>query len=112
MKFEKTHRGFALAEFSDANGKECSIQKSSAWREDGELIWLGINNANPQIMARDTPQGGNGWVPYEVPDEVSFNTRMHLNQEQVAALIPILQHFVKTGELPDPEVLAESERSV
>lgn len=28
--------------------------------------------------------------------------RMHLTQEHVAALLPMLQHFVETGELPSP----------
>jgi hypothetical protein len=96
--FVNTNRGFAYAEFKDGNDKECSIQKSSAWREDGELIWLGIDNANPQICVY-----GKGWEPYPVPDCVSFDTRMHLTQEQVAALIPVLQHFVDTGDLPEVE---------
>ena len=26
--------------------------------------------------------------------------RMHLNQEMVTALLPLLQHFAETGELP------------
>lgn len=26
--------------------------------------------------------------------------RMHLTQEQVAALLPLLQHFAETGDLP------------
>lgn len=29
-----------------------------------------------------------------------LSTRMHLNQEQVKQLLPILQHFADTGELP------------
>jgi len=95
MNFEITNRGFGYAEFQDANNKECSIQESSAFREDGGLLWLGINNANPQICVY-----GEGWKPYPVNSEVSFDTRMHLTQEQVAALIPVLQHFAETGTLP------------
>lgn len=66
-------------------------------------IWLGVNNADPQILARLTPEGGNGWVPYPIPDEVLLTTRMHLTQDMAAALIPVLQHFVETGELPTNE---------
>lgn len=34
--------------------------------------------------------------------------RMHLTQEQVAALLPLFQHFVTTGELPCPPTSASS----
>jgi hypothetical protein len=40
-----------------------------------------------------------GWMPYEIPKEVSLCTRMHLTQEQVKDLLPILQKFVETGEI-------------
>ena len=39
MKFTKTQRGFDYAEFVDAYGVQCSIQKSSLASEDA--IWLG-----------------------------------------------------------------------
>ncbi len=29
-----------------------------------------------------------------------YTAQMHLNQDQVAALIPLLEHFVETGRLP------------
>jgi hypothetical protein len=32
----------------------------------------------------------------------SANTSMHLNREQVAALLPILQRFVETGDIDEP----------
>jgi len=105
-----TERGFGRIEFEDFYGVKCSVQKSSLAEYD--CIWLGCNGANPQIMARDAIrlglkpiEGGekdNGWVPFDVPDRVLMNTRMHLNREQVKALLPILKHFVKTGELPEP----------
>lgn len=41
-----------------------------------------------------------GWVPYPVHPDALLSTRMHLTQAQVAELIPVLQHFVETGELP------------
>jgi hypothetical protein len=108
MKFTKTARGFARIEFTDYYGEKCSLQKSSL--ADKDAIWLGVIDAKPQIMAREAirlglkpREGGeadNGWVPYEVPDEVMMTTRMHLTRAQVKKLLPALKHFVKTGELP------------
>jgi hypothetical protein len=97
IEITETQRGFAVAEFTDEYGHKCSIQKSSL--VEPQCIWLGVDDPNPQILARDTPQGGNGWVPFHIPKEVSLTTRMHLSQEQVAALLPLLQRFVETGEL-------------
>jgi len=94
-----TNRGFGLIEFVDRYGDKCSIQKSSLATEDA--IWFGIDDASPKIMASKTKEGGNGWVPYVIPKDVLFSTRMHLTQEQVKELLPILQEFAKTGELPD-----------
>jgi hypothetical protein len=109
IKFEPTCRGFMRGEFEDANGEKCSIQKSSACcreEEEGEYIWLGNNDANPMVMAFHAASVGvsttetTGWVPYPVPEEVLMHTRMHLSQRQVKELLPLLRHFVKTGELP------------
>lgn len=106
-KLSKTVRGFALGKFTDRNREACSIQQSSIATED--CIWLGIDNANPLIMASDAIRLGlrektntdadTGWVKYEVPKEVLFSTRMHLTQEMVKELLPILQKFVETGEI-------------
>lgn len=96
-----TNRGFPIIEFKDRYGDACEIQKSSLATEDA--IWFGIADANPQIMASKTPQGGTGWVPYEIPKDVLLSTRMHLTQDQVKELLPILQHFAETGDLVDPE---------
>lgn len=63
-------RGFAIAEFKDQYGKRCTIQKSSLAFLD--CIWLGVHESD----------------------------RMHLTQEMVADLLPLLHHFVETGELP------------
>ncbi|AJD92041.1 hypothetical protein JMA_27240 [Jeotgalibacillus malaysiensis] len=52
-------------------------------------------------MASKTKEGGTGWVPYHIPEDVSLNTRMHLTREQVEEILPILQSFVETGDLPD-----------
>lgn len=99
----KTHRGFALGEFIDLYGARCSIQKSSLATDDA--IWLGVDDADPRIMASQAEQHGvhteetTGWVPYPILEAVNLNTRMHINREQVAALLPILQKFVETGEI-------------
>lgn len=72
-----TQRGFARAEFTDRYGNACSIQKSSLATEDA--IWLGCDegrHVGGQCLAR-----------------------MHLTQEMVAALLPLLHRFVETGEL-------------
>ena len=100
----KTQRGFALGEFLDMYGTHCSIQKSSLATADA--IWLGVDDPEPKIMASQAKALGvespetTGWVSYPIPPEVLLNTRMHLSREQVAELIPALQHFVDTGDLP------------
>lgn len=111
MKIEKTERGFALAEFTDRYGVKCSLQKSSLATEDA--IWFGVTDHDPQIMARDasvmgrqdllapigTPERLNGWVKYLLPEAVHINTRMHLTQEMVRELLPLLVRFAETGEI-------------
>lgn len=103
MHITKDIRGFAMAEFTDRYDHKCYIKKSSLATED--CIWLGLENANPMVMASDAAKVGVkttelvGWVPYPIPDEVLLYTTMHLTQEQVAALIPVLQRFVETGEI-------------
>jgi hypothetical protein len=101
IEVKETNRGFKRGEFTDHYGMECSIQESSIVSPG--CLWLGLNDAKPLIMARDTPQGGNGWVPYPLPEQVMLHTRMHITQEMAAALIPLLQHFVETSYLPKPE---------
>lgn len=93
MKFTKryTSRGFELIKFEDYNGVECDIQRSSSCMDD--LIWLGPHNADPQILASKTAQGGTGWVPYDVPDDVLMTTRMHLTRKQCWSLALRLLKF-------------------
>ena len=91
-----TGRGFGIWHFTDRYGAGCSLQDSSLATEPA--IWFGVDNADPKIMASKTRQGGTGWVPFEIPDDVLLTTRMHLTQEQVKALLPILTHFAETGE--------------
>ncbi len=107
-----TCRGFLRGEFTDANGQSCSIQRSSAFGgADGELIWLGVNNVkgNFSVLGHDDlarlRNGGWGWqekcLSTMFPDsDINVPDRMHLTQKQVKMLLPALQHFAKTGELP------------
>ena len=97
MKYRKTQRGFGYYSFTDTYGAVCSLQKSSSAME--EKIWLGVDDADPKIMASKTPEGGTGWVSYHIPEDVLLTTRMHLNRKQVKKLLPILRLFVKTGEI-------------
>ena len=92
MKRSKTNRGFALGEFVDYNGQKCTIQKSSL--ADADCIWVGVDDANPLIMASDAARLGlpthgqsTGWVPYHIPKEVLLSTRMHINADMARALV-------------------------
>jgi len=100
-------RGFQGYNFLDFYKHEFSLQKSSLATED--CLWFGLNNVNPLALHGDAKRLGvkttatSGWVPYPLPEEVNLNTRMHLSRGQVAELIPVLQHFVATGDLPKQE---------
>ncbi len=109
MKTSKTARGFAIIEFDDSYNKPCEIQKSSLATDDA--IWFGRSGTTPLIMSRDAAamgrhdlidpqQGMTGWVDFPVPEQVLISTRMHLTRKQVSELLPVLQHFVDTGDLP------------
>ncbi len=76
LKFVTTDRGFQVVNFTDYYSQKCSLQESSVVPH----IWLGV----------DVDLKGN-----------EVNKRMHLSIEQVEALIPLLQHFVYYGKLPD-----------
>lgn len=39
------------------------------------------------------------YIETEMPKTFDVNARMHLTQEQVKELLPILQKFAETGEL-------------
>lgn len=105
LTFGNTNRGFDIITFTDRYDSPCSIQKSSLATEDA--IWFGIDDPEPRIMASQAKQYGiqteetTGWIPYPIPQDVLLSTRMHLTQDQVKALLPILQHFAETGELPE-----------
>ncbi len=102
MEMEVTGRGFARGNFTDRNGVECSLQESSLATE--RCIWLGCDELDLQMFI---PNGRPSWrkvnlhAAFPLAESFVANTRMHLSQAQVAELLPALQHFVETGELPD-----------
>ena len=68
-KVERTERGFELVNFTDCNGNPCGLQASSLaiYEKPGtSAVWLGQDDH-----------------------------RMHLNREQVAALVAALQSWLK-----------------
>lgn len=89
---EVTDRGFQRFQFKDTNSLICTLQESSGG--DTPKIWLGIDKVVPRYLVPDK-----GWMDYRLPDHFLVSGRMHLNQIQVAALMPHLQKFVETGEL-------------
>jgi len=94
MELKKTERGFERGEFTDLYGEKCSIQKSSLATDDA--IWFGINA--PKLTVFEDEKMGK-YINTTVPKTWMVSSRMHLNRDQVAELLPILQKFVETGEL-------------
>ena len=78
--------------FNDLHGNECSLQESTA--ELYDAVWLGIGI--PLINVKADGE----WKDLTLPQDAVIHSRMHLSQKQVAALLPKLEHFVKTGNLP------------
>ena len=97
MDKKLTERGFEIIEFEDFYGEKCDIQKSLL--ATNNCIWLGLKQADPIIRAKNVQEDGVGWVKYPIHRDVMINTRMHLSKEQVKELLPILEKFVKTGDI-------------
>lgn len=111
---KKTDRGFTLVQFKDKNGRQCSLQQSSAIgnyddsldNPGSSFVWLGVDDANPQIMKSRAKELGLaippgdvcGWIPYPIPEAVQLSTRMHLNREHAKWLIGRLQQWLTTGD--------------
>jgi len=95
-KTELTSRGFAKTEFIDRYGEVCSIQESSLATE--RAIWFGVNEVVPQVCVR-----GEGWKKVPIPHDALISGRMHLTQQMVKDLLPMLQVFAETGYLTDPK---------
>lgn len=110
-KMKRTSRGFVYSNFKDLNGQECSIQKSSriAATLDDESIWFGVNNNEGRFQilpSRGHPDLSPGWQEKKLKEmfpgcDILTPDRMHLTRKMVKDLLPILQHFAETGELPE-----------
>ena len=96
MQLKVTERGFKFYEFKDKNGYVCSLQKSSSADED--CIWLGIDSLNPKKLVDNE-----GWVDAseDIPKDIQFTTRMHIDRNQAYDLMRHLECFVETGEILD-----------
>lgn len=82
MRVRKTSRGFKIIKFTDLYGEKCSLQESSL--ATARAIWFGCDeNGKPHHVTGQT-----------------LSPRMHLSQKQVRELLPVLQWFAETGELP------------
>jgi hypothetical protein len=112
-----TNRGFGLIEFNDRNGEGCSLQESSIATED--CIWLGVHDPDVKtfLPRNGAPEGapqkhwppGDAWKEHTEAEVIAamrpgaeywnIHSRMHLNREQVAMLLPHLQRYVETGFL-------------
>lgn len=99
LEKQYTHRNFPYYNFVDRNGIACSIQKSSLAFENA--IWLGADKIELKEFI-----SGKGWVDRNEFDDIdsiehhfSANTRMHLTQDQVKKLLPLLQKFADIGEI-------------
>lgn len=103
LKVVRTKRGFCVAKFEDHYGAKCSLQTSSLAFENA--IWLGVNDPNPEIMASHAPEEWcngqtTGWIDVPLPEKTHIRGRMHLTQEMVIEMLPLLEHFAQTGKLP------------
>lgn len=95
-----TSRGFSIITFKDSYDANCSIQKSSSASVD--KIWFGVTDVELKQEVPDLEsdfEGAKKFVPFTLPDNVLFSTRMHLTREQVKELLPYLQNFVETGDI-------------
>lgn len=107
MKLTKTNRGFSLIEFKDRNNHKCTLQKSSIANED--CIWLGVDEPVIQEFYPYPRETEESYFEVTLEDLQTLKkrpqntihafSRMHLTREQVKELLPLLQKFVKTGEL-------------
>lgn len=97
IKKEMTERGFTYYAGSDRYNHPFSLQESSLASE--AAIWFGMEA--PDIQEKGWhPEFSERCRPYDLPDNVMAFSRMHLTQDQVKELLPLLEHFADTGELP------------
>lgn len=80
---DSSPRGLGCVTFLDKYHQVCTIQDSSLATE--AAIWLGVSNTGISLKG-----------PSGQPNE-DVNSRMHLTQEMVKQLLPILTEFAKKG---------------
>lgn len=103
ITFKGSSSGLIRASFKDGADNKCSLSESSAI--DQPTIYLGVDDADPQIMNADAlrlrlpASGANGWTSYYIPKEVSLTTKMRLTQEMVRELLGPLTYFAEHGKL-------------
>lgn len=93
LETQVTQRGFGIVNFKDRYGLDCSIQKSSAAMFDA--IWFGVDtdSAHPIV------QVGSEWKQVVLPEDAVVSSRMHLDKQGVAAILPHLLKFLAEGEI-------------
>jgi len=97
MEIKHNQCGFAYVEFVDRYNNKCSLEKSTLAFED--CIWLGCDEIGLKKIDHQ------GWQYVVLNDDADAgiyyiaNNRMHLTQDNVRELIPILQKFLDTGNL-------------
>jgi len=94
MKKTTTNRGFVRFDFTDHNDEKCSLQESSL--AETSAIWLGINDVIPVVCVHNE-----GWQPVPMPEGAMTAGRMHITQEQMRELLPLLTRFADTGRLDE-----------
>ena len=83
---EETSRHFRIIKFEDRYHTPCSLQQSSLadYEPPGSsAVWLGVDRQAE---------------PHDGMFDASNITRMHLDLEQVKALIAVLEMWVQTGD--------------
>lgn len=92
LEVSKTERGLGIVNFTDSRQLSCSVQESSNIRT--ARIWIGLD----QPLILNTGDGNSAFV---LPEGIDAYSRMLLTQDQVKALLPILQRFVATGTIEE-----------
>lgn len=96
LRETKSHGRGLVIEFQDSKNNPCYIQHSSCIDPS---IWIGVNEYNPLIMKSDPIDNSEEWIDYSIPEGTYINTGLHLSQDYVKGIIPILFDYAYTGEL-------------
>ncbi len=97
LEKKTTDRGFVYYSDNDRYDHPYSLQESSLATECA--IWFGMDTPDIQESGWH-PEYSARYRPYDLPENVHAFARMHLTQEQVKSLLPLLEHFAEHGNLP------------